>query len=369
MGFGDIQEGIQEREHPLPAVESQFDLFVAKETVFWACIIEGSAVGNLLSTGPIIAIGHVHCWTQGEMHPPSWSLFLVLSGSIGEQLTGCHIDQFAHPWVFKARETVPHVANDRCLHKIGRATWSTRMRLTSKSPISRDRMRASRCGCSVRVGSTGGKMIVSSMGGLGHLKSDKPWIIGRSFSYDMERGVRSGLSGRLGPPVFDRTASAGPESIDVLFVSSGAQAGGEYFAQQRVVANVERHELSIMHDMVEGKGVESMSSSLLLMEPMVARLGGFFHLVAPLGANERSAHGGDHRSELSSRGARGMGVCGSCGLTLYVSRITPTVPGYIDFGSDLEFATWPLERWRQGGPDVEAWMRSTAFSSLNLSVS
>ena len=41
---------------------------------------------------------------------------------------------------------------------------STRMRLTSKSPISRDRMRASRCGCSVRVGSTGGKMIVPSMG-------------------------------------------------------------------------------------------------------------------------------------------------------------------------------------------------------------
>ena len=35
--------------------------------------------------------------------------------------------------------------------------------------------------------------------GLGHLKSDKPWIIGRSFSYDMERGVRGGISGRLGP--------------------------------------------------------------------------------------------------------------------------------------------------------------------------
>ena len=29
------------------------------------------------------------------------------------------------------------------------------------------------------------------------------------------------------------------------------QDDGEYFAQQRVVANVERHELSIMHDMVE----------------------------------------------------------------------------------------------------------------------
>ncbi|RVW15667.1 hypothetical protein CK203_075294 [Vitis vinifera] len=30
-------------------------------------------------------------------------------------------------------------------------------------------------------------------------------------------------------------------------------------------------------------------------------------------------------------GARGMGVCGSCGLTLYVSGIAP-VPGYIDSG-------------------------------------
>ena len=41
---------------------------------------------------------------------------------------------------------------------------STRMRLTSKSPISKDGMRASRCGCNIRVGSTGGKMIVPSMG-------------------------------------------------------------------------------------------------------------------------------------------------------------------------------------------------------------
>ena len=30
------------------------------------------------------------------------------------------------------------------------------------------------------------------------------------------------------------------------------QAGREYFAQQRVVANIERHELSIVHDMIEG---------------------------------------------------------------------------------------------------------------------
>ena len=39
-----------------------------------------------------------------------------------------------------------------------------------------------------------------------------------------------------------------------------------------------------------------------------------------------------------------MGVCGSCGLTLLVFGTAPTVPGYIDSGSGLEFATWPLER-------------------------
>ena len=39
-----------------------------------------------------------------------------------------------------------------------------------------------------------------------------------------------------------------------------------------------------------------------------------------------------------------MGVCGSCGLMLRVSGMAPTVPGYIDSGSGLEFATWHLER-------------------------
>ena len=41
---------------------------------------------------------------------------------------------------------------------------STKMRLTSKSPISRDKMRASRCGYNICVRSTGEKMIVPSMG-------------------------------------------------------------------------------------------------------------------------------------------------------------------------------------------------------------
>ncbi|RVX11012.1 hypothetical protein CK203_013250 [Vitis vinifera] len=53
---------------------------------------------------------------------------------------------------------------------------------------------------------------------------------------------------------------------------------------------------------------------------------------------------GSLESELSSWGARCMGVCGSCDLTLYVSGMAPAVPGYINSGSGLEFATWPLER-------------------------
>ena len=39
-----------------------------------------------------------------------------------------------------------------------------------------------------------------------------------------------------------------------------------------------------------------------------------------------------------------MGVCRSCGLTLHVLEMAPVVSGYIDSGSGLEFATWPLER-------------------------
>ncbi|KAL6349451.1 hypothetical protein AAG906_034108 [Vitis piasezkii] len=51
----------------------------------------------------------------------------------------------------------------------------------------------------------------------------------------------------------------------------------------------------------------------------------------------------DMVSELSSWRARYMGVYGSCGLTLHVSGIAPVVPRYIDFGSGIEFATWPFE--------------------------
>ncbi|RVW61533.1 hypothetical protein CK203_054569 [Vitis vinifera] len=44
---------------------------------------------------------------------------------------------------------------------------------------------------------------------------------------------------------------------------------------------------------------------------------------------------GSLESELSSRGARGMGVRGSWGLALYVPGIAPVDPGYIDSGSGL----------------------------------
>ena len=48
--------------------------------------------------------------------------------------------------------------------------------------------------------------------------------------------------------------------------------------------------------------------------------------------------------ELSSKGVWCMGVCRSCGLALHVSGMAPVVLRYIDSGSGLEFATWPLER-------------------------
>ncbi|WJZ81031.1 hypothetical protein VitviT2T_000894 [Vitis vinifera] len=52
---------------------------------------------------------------------------------------------------------------DACIRSV-ELPGSTSMCLTSKSPISKDRMKASRYGCNIRVGSTGGKMIVPSIG-------------------------------------------------------------------------------------------------------------------------------------------------------------------------------------------------------------
>ncbi|KAL6347607.1 hypothetical protein AAG906_026135 [Vitis piasezkii] len=211
------------------------------------------------------------------------------------------------------------------------------------------------------------------------------------------KGVRDGLSGRLGPSCLrsdglGRSVSLALLSAPRMSVRNQVFFGGrrmssssiEYLLARRtshasledlrgqhpsckplpVVAYIESHELSIMHDMVEG-----------VAGPIVC--GEFWHEESPWGLvmnDMRAERRGEHvvqpfadgangwliwevspslsvrvrcpglESELSSWGARCMGVCGSCGLTLPVSGMAPAVPGYIDSGSGLEFATWPLER-------------------------
>ncbi|RVW85608.1 hypothetical protein CK203_037578 [Vitis vinifera] len=135
------------------------------------------------------------------------------------------------------------------------------------------------------------------------------------------------------------------------------------------------HELSIMHDTIEGVAGAIVCGEFwhkespwgLVMNDMRAERRGE-HVVQPFddGANgwlvwEVSPSlsvrvccpgcgywllglPGSLESKLSSWEARYRGVCGSCGLTLPVSGMAPAVPGYIDSGSSLEFATWPLER-------------------------
>ena len=51
---------------------------------------------------------------------------------------------------------------DACKRSV-KLPGSTRIRLTSKSPIPRDMIRASRYGCNIRVGSIGEKMVVPSI--------------------------------------------------------------------------------------------------------------------------------------------------------------------------------------------------------------
>ncbi|RVW15436.1 hypothetical protein CK203_094702 [Vitis vinifera] len=405
---------------------------------------------------------------KGGMHRPGWSLLLVLSGSIGERLTGCHIGRFAHPCHVRPKMTLKgdkSCTTKNCTLRVTGPAWtdstmspkevvddplnpdrirpefsrpvrlcpmwlttdaytrlvelpgSTRMRLTSKSPIFRDRMRASWCGCSIRWGLLVGKRL-SHLWGEGPLvipgrmeltrsRTDAArnnfcsfvWshtprqmgsrppevghalIIGRSFSYDMERGVRAAFR-RLSPSAFDQTALAGPEVWHFFprhfWMLSGNQdlLGGcsvlmfAYVERSisivprrpliALVAYIESHELSIMHDMIEGVagpivcgefGHEESPWGLVMNDMRAERRGE--HVVQPFadGANgwliwevSPSLSCTRCESELSSWGARCMGVCGSCGLTLHASGMAPAVPGYIDSGSGLEFATWPLER-------------------------
>ena len=54
--------------------------------------------GDLCSPDSVIVIGPMRWRIQGGVRSPDWFLPLVLFGSIGERLTGCHIGLFAHLW-------------------------------------------------------------------------------------------------------------------------------------------------------------------------------------------------------------------------------------------------------------------------------
>ena len=96
------------------------------------------------------------------------------------------------------------LTNDACTRS-SELPGLTKMRLTSKSPISRDRMRVSRCGYNIRVGSAGGKMIVPSMGrgpppaipGRMELKSSRTDASGNNLCFFRLESYSSSI----GPPL------------------------------------------------------------------------------------------------------------------------------------------------------------------------
>ena len=68
-----------------------------------------------------------------------------------------------HPGFSRLEGSSPiYLITDACKRSV-ELPGSTRIRLTSKSPIPKDRIRASRYGCNIQVGSTRGKMIVPSI--------------------------------------------------------------------------------------------------------------------------------------------------------------------------------------------------------------
>ena len=68
------------------------------------------------------------------------------------------------PGVSRLEGTIPIcLITDTCKSSM-EMPRSTKIRLTSKSPIPRDRIRVSWSGCNIRMGSTRGKMIVPSIG-------------------------------------------------------------------------------------------------------------------------------------------------------------------------------------------------------------
>ena len=89
----------------------------------------------------------------------------------------------------KADDKNPIYLNADSCNRLVELLWSTKIRLTSKSLIPNVRMRASSCGCNIRLGSTRGKVITPSIGRVP--PSGKPgWM---ELTYSIIEAARSNL--------------------------------------------------------------------------------------------------------------------------------------------------------------------------------
>ncbi|RVX00269.1 hypothetical protein CK203_026644 [Vitis vinifera] len=140
--FGDIR-----RRHPRKRASlarkwnPQFDLFV------------GSATGGSLSAGPNNCYWSCNARFRGRCILLV-SLLLVLFDSTGERLNWLPYKSVCpsliRPGFSRPARLCPIWPMTDACTRSAELPGSTKIRLTSKSPISRERMRASRCGCSVR---------------------------------------------------------------------------------------------------------------------------------------------------------------------------------------------------------------------------
>nr|CAN60960.1 hypothetical protein VITISV_013252 [Vitis vinifera] len=222
------------------------------------------------------------------------------------------------------------LTTDACTRSV-ELPGSTKMRLTSKSPISRDKMRVSRCGCSVRVGSTGGKMIVPSMGrgpplvNPGRMElicsridaARNNFCLFRLESYSSSDGPPLM---REGQPVWATwpflPSSGRPWSVRRFSISFRATSrclsgNQDLMVAARTSSSSIEYLLARLNKVLmfclcraEHKYCPTKASDKSLKLPTELG-GGFFHLVVPLGVSERSA----------PRGSR-------CGSTFCATRVT-----------------------------------------------
>ncbi|RVX00808.1 hypothetical protein CK203_026372 [Vitis vinifera] len=397
---------------------------VSSSSEIWI-VCKGSATGGSLSAGLSDCYWSRRGRIQGGVHPPDWFLPLVLSGSIGERLTDCRIGRFAHPCHVRPKMTLKgdkSCTTENCTLRVTGLAW-TGSTISPKEVVddplnpdkirpgfsrpdashvevsySRDRMRASRCGCNIRVGSTGGKMIVHLWGegpptipGRMELTCSRTDVPATTFvSFVWSRTPRD-----LALPAFDRTALAGPEVWHFFPTTSGCLSSNQdlWVAAHTSSSSIEyllarRNKSSIVvggflaSDSKNGDAWTDASleicrtASMLVLMFCLCRAK---HKYCPTKASDRSLklstelggavnvlhHRGDHRVGCAPQvvATGGLGLLGSCGPSL--ARIESDNWGYIDSRSGLEFATWPLERCDGEAPSMKLYAQHT-FSSLNL---